>query len=65
MECTNKECDCFLECRLVQDHVAQDCDYTEVSCKYALLGCEKKMIRKDIKKHDKDHGLVASSEVNH
>ena len=55
VECENKECDCILEHRLVQDHVAQDCDYTEVSCKYALLGCEKKMIRKDFKKHEEDH----------
>ena len=51
-----KECDCILERRLVQDHVAQDCDYTEVSCKYALLGCKKKMIHKDMKKHEEDHG---------
>ena len=55
VECENKKCDCILERRLVQDHVAQDCDYTEVSCKYALLGCEKKMIRKDMKKHEEDH----------
>ena len=55
VKCENKECDCILERRLVQDHVAQDCDYTEVSCKYALLGCEKKMIRKDMKKHEEDH----------
>ena len=55
VECTNKDCDCVLERRLVQDHVAQDCDYTEVSCKYALLGCEKKMIRKDIKTHEADN----------
>ena len=54
VECENKECNCVLECRLVLDHVAQDCDCTEVSCKYALLGCEK-TIRKDMKKHDEDH----------
>ena len=55
VKCENKECDCVLERRLVQDHVAQDCDFTEVSCKYALLGCEKKMIRKDMKKHEEHH----------
>ena len=55
VECENKKCDCILERRLVEDHVAQDCDYTEVSCKNALLGCEKKMIRKDMKKHEEDH----------
>ena len=26
-----------------------------MSCKYALLGCEKKIIRKDMKKHEEDH----------
>ena len=55
VKCANNECDCVLERRLVQDHIAQDCDYTEVSCKYALLGCEKKTIRKDMKKHEEDH----------
>ena len=55
VKCENKECDCILERRLFQDHVAQDCGYTEVSCKYALLGCVKKMIRKDMKKHEEDH----------
>ena len=55
VECENEECDCVLERRLVQDHVAQNCYYTEVSCKYALLGCEKKTIRKDMKKHEEDH----------
>ena len=55
VKCENKECDCILERRLVQDHVAQDCDYTEVSCMYALLGCKKKTIRKDMKKHEEDH----------
>ena len=55
VKCENKECDCVLERRLVEDHVAQDCDYTEVSCKYVLLGCKKKMIRKDMKKHEEDH----------
>ena len=55
VKCANDECDCVLERRLVQDCVAQDREYTEVSCKYALLGCEKKMIRKDMKKHEEDH----------
>ena len=55
VKCENKKCGFILERRLVLDHVAQDCDYTEVSCKYALLGCEKKMIRKDMKKHEEDH----------
>ena len=55
VKCANNECDCVLERGLVQDHVAQDCDYTEVSCKYAQLGCKMRRIRMGMKIHEEDH----------
>ena len=60
VKCANNECGCILERRLVQDHVAQDCDFTEVSCKYAMLGCQKKMIRMGIKIHEDDNEVHLS-----
>ena len=30
----------------------QSCDYSEVYCKYASIGCEEKIIRKEIKEHE-------------
>jgi len=50
------KCECVLERRLVRDHVAQYCDYTEECCKHASLGCEEKMIHRDIKEHEEDQG---------
>ncbi len=38
----------------VQDHVASECEYTIVSCKYSNIGCTEKMKRKDIKDHEED-----------
>ena len=68
VKCENKKCGFILERRLLQVHVAHCCDYTEVRCKYALLGCKKKMICKDMKKHEEDHeghlSLALKSIVN-
>ena len=33
------------------------CNYKLVSCKYAAVGCEAKVIQKDIKQHDENHQL--------
>ncbi len=39
----------------VQDHVASECVYTIVSCKYSNIGCTEKMKRKDMKDHEEDN----------
>ena len=54
VSCVNKQCDSVLERGCVQEHVRLSCNYTEVSCKYAYIGCCKKKIRKEMKAHEKD-----------
>ena len=39
---------------MIKDHVEDDCEYTEVSCKYANIGCEIKLKRKDMIAHEED-----------
>ena len=55
VSCVNKECDSVLERGCVQEHVQLSCNYTEVSCEYASLGCGEKRIRIEMKAHEKDH----------
>ena len=33
------------------------CDYELMQCKYAAIGCEAKVIRKDIEQHEENHQL--------
>ena len=42
----------------VQDHVASECEYTIVSCKYSNIGCTEKMKRKDMKDHEEDDKVL-------
>ena len=55
VSCVNKECDSVLERGCVQEHVLLSCNYTEVSCKYASIGCGEKRIRLEMKAYEKDH----------
>ena len=50
--CPNSGCGAFLQRGLVQGHMQQSCDYSEVYCRYASIGCEEKMIRKEIIEHE-------------
>ena len=43
-----------MKCHMIKDHVKDDCEYTEVSCKYANIGCEVKLKRKDMRAHEED-----------
>ncbi len=52
--CLNKDCTLTIERGRVQDHVASECEYTIVSCKYSNIGCTAKMKRKDMKDHEED-----------
>ena len=54
VRCVNKECNFIVERRFFQAHVQLSCNYTEVSCKYASLGCVGKRIRKEMKAHEED-----------
>ena len=50
--CPNSGCGASLQRGLVQGHIQQSCDYSEVYCKYASIGCEEKIIRKEIIEHE-------------
>ena len=63
VSCVNKECDSLLERGCVQEHVQLSCNYTEVSCEYASLGCGEKRIRLEMKAHEKDHVSLATNKI--
>ena len=52
--CHNEGCTQTMKRRMIDDHVEDDCEYTEVSCKYANIGCEVKLKRKGMKTHEED-----------
>ena len=64
VSCVNKGCDSVLERGCVQEHMQLLCNYTEVSCEYASVGCGEKKIRKEIKAHEKDHEHHLSLALN-
>ena len=41
--CPNEGCTETMKRHMIKDHVEDDCEYTEVSCKYANIGCEIKL----------------------
>jgi len=43
---------------MLEDHVTKSCDFTKVPCKYKSIGCTKKVIRKEIKTHEKKRASV-------
>ncbi len=52
--CPNFQCDKKIQRRRVKRHLEEDCEYKEVSCKYARIGCDAKMTRKDMFSHVQD-----------
>ena len=62
VSCPNKLCGLFLERGHVQEHVSLSCDYFEVCCKYASVGCEEKRVRKEMKDHENatEHHLAVA-----
>ena len=52
--CPNEGCTETMKRHVIEDHVKDDCEYTEVSCKYANIGCEVKLKRKDMRAHEED-----------
>ena len=52
--CPNEGCTETTKRHMIKDHVKDDCEYTEVSCKYENIGCEVKLKRKDMRAHEED-----------
>ena len=47
VSCPNEDCTETMKRHMIKDHVKDDCEYTEVSCKYENIGCEVKLKKKD------------------
>ncbi len=45
ISCSNEVCSVLIERCKLASHVRESCNYTEVYCKYASIGCEKKKLR--------------------
>ena len=54
VSCPNEGCTETMKRHKIEDHVEDDCEYTEMSCKYANIGCEVKLKRKDMRAHEED-----------
>ena len=37
--------------RSLEEHLAKDCSYVEVACEFQAIGCEMKLLRKDVTSH--------------
>ena len=66
VKCDNLEngCPWVNELHCLEQHL-QVCEYTLVPCKYADVGCTKKLMRKDLEQHEKDdlHSNVAMRDL--
>ena len=54
IQCPNADCDVMMERQGVKRHI-EECDNTVISCKYARLGCDKEMKRKEMVSHEEDN----------
>ena len=52
--CTNAKCTEIIESGKMDEHLKNDCEYTQMSCKYESIGCDKLVKRKDLKTHEQD-----------
>jgi TNF receptor-associated factor 4 len=54
--CPNEDCIHTIQRKNVEKHL-EDCEFTEVACKYARLGCDSKMKKTDLPAHEKEDTL--------
>ena len=65
VSCPNADCTKTIQRRNAKRHI-DECDYSEIPCKYQRIGCDVKMMRKDMPAHeeeDKLHLRMALDEV--
>ena len=55
LPCPNVRCTKIMKQANVESHLAHECDYTYISCKYKIIGCHKKLMRKLMRAHEQDH----------
>ena len=56
VSCPNADCTKTIQRRNTKRHL-EECDYSEIPCKYQRLGCDVKMMRKDIPSHEDEDKL--------
>ena len=57
LPCPNTGCSYTTNRQYLKRHIATECEYTVIPCKYRRLGCETKLKRKDIITHEEDDKL--------
>lgn len=66
VDCINQGCSVRIERGQIEFHARESCDYTEVYCKYASIGCEEKRLRMKMKPHEEDsdtHLIMALDKI--
>ena len=56
-QCPNKSCEQNVPRSQVQAHVATDCEFTVLSCRYREHGCGAELPRRDMEAHESDYKL--------
>ena len=52
--CPNVECDLVIERQYMDHHVTEECGYTVLPCKYKIIGCKVKKMRRDMQDHEEE-----------
>lgn len=52
--CQSSECTKTMARKEMQEHVARECKFAIVPCKYGVIGCGVKRKRKDMSEHEAD-----------
>ena len=63
--CPNADCTKTIQRRNAKRHL-EECGYSEIPCKYQKIGCDIKMMRKDMQSHeyqDKLHLHMALDQI--
>lgn len=58
VHCPNSQCSMKMERSKIWEHVKDICEFTEVTCKYEIIGCKVKRKRRDMKVHEESDDKV-------
>ena len=64
ISCPKVGCTDTMQRRHVKEHIATECDYTVITCKFKRLGCETELKRKDMTAHEEDDKLHLHMAIN-
>ena len=63
VDCPNEDCHKRFPRSNASSH-SDICDYTKIPCKYADVGCEEKILRKDLKTHEENNQLHLKATID-